>query len=184
MVLSFFLFGYRPRLNNLVDVWTDNWSHIVESELRRYPYNWRRWSDIGEDGDYPEMPVWAVPIFLVFEIAICLAIFNSFYVLFLHVSFVLFLIIIVLIPIIIIAFKKINSYLKKESTKREMEEAAQIAALAKDEKYLDYLKANVTFGLTPYRVNVGDILKKVDTTTRFKISFWATKAKVCRPFSK
>ncbi|MFH1899493.1 MAG: hypothetical protein ABIJ82_03470 [Patescibacteria group bacterium] len=53
-----------------------------------------------------------------------------------------------------------------------------------DEKLIKFLKQNAELSLTPIRVRVGVVIRKVNPVTKFILSYWATKAKVCKPFAK
>ncbi|MEK7630175.1 MAG: hypothetical protein AAB432_02205 [Patescibacteria group bacterium] len=190
---SFLLFlGYQPIpvFKNILNSWID----IDNSEMNLYrfgsEFSWRKW---GNEKTMRHIPILAVPyIFLSLSLVVAgittYIIQNlgvvSFVVVSMAFIFVLFL-------LLFFIMKKIMTKEWKEKreqraieklTERNRMKTEQI--LTEDRVYFENLRANISLENIPLSVDVKKILPKVNIKTRFQLSFWGMKAKVCRPFAK
>lgn len=82
--------------------------------------------------------------------------------------------------------KKLKQREKEERAKRVNEELEKLR-LTKEKKEGDkekrFLKANASLNTLPPKVIIGDVIKKVDVSTKFRLGFMAAKSKICKPFA-
>lgn len=213
-----FLIGFRPRLdniNNIKYVVMNKWGKIkldlFEFRPGEHPYYlsnivWRLWK-VKLDDDKRSfsrkksiwIPVWAVPIFVPFELAVVSAAIYLIYLSFSAINVVgiiavitaAFLLVLVLV---ISAHKKFGDWLEKkidekfkgaELAKAKRAKKREEEKKVKEKKYREFLlqTASISAGV-PKEVDLEVVKKKVDSVTKFQIGFWALKAKVCKPYAK
>ena len=83
--------------------------------------------------------------------------------------------------------KKVLKQKEKQKKIREVKEELEKLRLAKEKekegKDKEFLKVNASLNTLPPTVIIGDVIKKVDVSTKFKLGFMATKSKICKPFA-
>jgi len=209
LVASFYLFllGIRPEspLKNIKKCWTKPVN--FDGDLRRFrTYKFfGKWRILNESPK-KVLPWYFVPVFIPFEIyLVYLAIITSFNgVKNLYTTIgVYYGTILLLVIVFLFIFRKaivrlllridarIGTYIdqRAEEEKKSKGEKKETQIQEKDtkegrirHKNISFLKNYAFIDNLPRRVEVAKIAKVVDTVTRFKISFWSTKAKVCKPF--
>lgn len=194
---SFFLFllGILPGspIQNIKKSWTKS-SHVVLDLRKFYSHDFfGKWRVLNE---YPKkvLPRYLVPVFIPFEIyLVYLAIITSFNgVRSLYTTIVVYYgtILLLVIVFLFIFFLSLFFYQWAEKEKKSKGEKKETQIQEKDtkegrvrHKNISFLKNYAFIDNLPRRVEVQKITKVVDTATKFKINFWATKAKVCKPFA-
>lgn len=214
-----FLIGFRPKLDNLRQMFLfrdQNWDKLKWNlfkfdELRyserkpmwrlwKVKFNTNRWV-IKKESKW--IPKWAVPVFILFELAGIAVVIYFFYwlivanimsIIFLLAMFAFFLVLVFFLEGIGRVSKKLKSWLVEklktttaEKELREIKEKKEKEKEAKEreEKYREFLLENASTSLgVPKEIDLENVKKKVDVVTRFQISFWAMKAEACRPFAR
>jgi hypothetical protein len=181
--------GYRPIsvLMNVVDAWAYPGRFTLNlSEHGRD--RWRVWSY--EYGVPPKcIPLWAIP-----TVVLSWGVIGTFGVYLLS-SFLPLISAVVALVAFVSAVALIARYLKLRARdemrmQQRREAAARAAELeeerrkAREEAGIRLLKAYATLDNVPDKVDIQRVLKRVDRVTRFRLSFWGLKAKVCKPFAK
>jgi hypothetical protein len=191
LIGSFFLLflGYRPTslIKNILHSWWD--IDFFESDLFEYYNNrWRRW---GED---KFIPTFLVPYVVVFELLGLYVVFVQLKKLWVSASsvsvspvdFLPWLIGSIvgfsLFFLLRMAIKKIYNPKRIQRAEEARVEARKQILKSKEELYVTYLKENTVLSKAPKSVDIKKILPKVSTVTKFHLSFWNLKSKVCRPF--
>lgn len=181
--------GYRPIpiFRNIKNAWIflDNCKDDLFRFSRRY--NWRVWND-----QHPEkrMPVWAVPIFVILELGaialVTLLVFKflTSVILFIALILTFFIVVVVMVYKISARLKSKEWEQRQEEKERRDREQEEMLKNARENAYLAYLKKNISLDRVPGKVDIVSILRKVDTVTRFRLSYWGIKAKACRPYVK
>lgn len=174
---------------------------------------WRRWQDaqLGPDKNYTQAkywPAWGVPWVLALEVGVPWSLYRL-YRLFPHAMMSIFSIVLTLAVVaafliglfwlgerarvhfrlgefrdeLLVLDNKLHDWLTDRRSRRE--QARSNAGEAADELYRRRLATISTDKVHVHKkVDVAAVIKKADTAVKFKLGFWATKAKVCRPFSK
>ncbi len=177
-----FFFGFRTinLLQNIGYGWSD--PSQIEMDLRDHR-TWRFW-------DYNSyIPVPLVPFILVVELA---AVGSLVYLLSKFLSIFLLIgataVIFFVILTIILNFRSGKSKNKRAEKalqkQREKEQAEKDEEERQERLYAQFLKNHASFSSVGERVNINRIKPVVDTVTRFSLSFWGLKGRVCKPFNK
>ncbi len=206
IVLSIILLltGFRPILPHkfLYGAWINldefKWS-ITEYEWYSLKTNWRWWGLSGNGSTRKYMPIYCVPIFIPSEILMGISFYKG-VIGFIHFGminpFVIleWMALVISSVIILMLVRKVSKGVKEYRKRRpapvgdvQVVKASKKVLSLRERRTIDkinFLKANASIHQVPNKVDVNEILKKVNIRTQFKLSFWATKAKVCRPFAR
>lgn len=194
LVGSFILlfFGYRPIpfWSNIWGAWADPLNDF-EMNLSRFGRDkWRMWS--GERYYGPvikKIPLWAIPsVVLLWAVcgALGVLIFSTILpVVSAIVAFVVFVFVVALLARYFKARARDERQIqrKRELAAREAEQW-ELERKTQEEAKSAFLRAYAALDNIPDKVDLARVRKVVDPVTRFRLSFWGLKAKVCRPFAK
>lgn len=196
--LTLLFLGFRPMV--IEDLWKNvryAWADPGQADYDLFCFRprherWRLWY-IGDGGERTRMPVWAVPwIFLLLAaVAVGVGIFVAnnavtFGIIGAVIGFFYLILRFVLNPTIKRwegNIKQIKESIEAEKTLQN-QEAEKVLSLKRQARLLA-LKQNLGLEAAPPAVDIKKVIPKVKSTvTRFRLSFWAAKAKVCRPFAR
>ncbi len=194
-----FFFGWRPvpMWKNVFHAWWDLGS--FEKDLRRY-WTYRLWEDDDDSKDRKKhwMPVWSVPFVVILELALAGLVLLVLYTILVSIGIQTLITVGIIVVLGVTAGWATTKWVgwcnvperqeerRERREKREEVRTAERGRLAEIERKMAiaFLASNVSLATAPKKVDVAAVLPKVDTATRFRLSFWATKAKVCRPFAR
>lgn len=188
------LFGWRPKsvLPNLKNSWVNTPATKFDMvEFARWRY-WKKSECSEVDGRYVEakyLPIWAVPWILAIELGLPYALYRLYLVnaKIVKVGGALVGLILLVCLIGILIDILVKPAVKNMSAKRASEKEERLSSKSEIE-YKKYLRSLSTMSIDnapiPDKVDIEAIIKKVDKPVQFRLRFWATKAKVCRPFSR
>jgi hypothetical protein len=186
--------GWRPIpvFANIAASWKNE---DFESDLNRYD-QWRKcksWNET-EDKKSQFVPVWKVPAIIALDIVS--VVFFITLVALLTISYgIIFIMILGAVGLCALLGTVLVKFFSNQDRRAERKERKQLQTAKKeevgktkeqmlDEKLMLFLKQNAELSLTPTRVQIGVVIRKVNPVTKFVLGYWATKAKVCKPFAK
>ncbi len=172
--LCLLFIGFQPSniFKNLLHSW---WNlNLFDLDLRNtnewgYKNDWRKWTR--KDRSRRKIPLFAVPALDVVALG---AMAGLIFLVVHHTMMFLFLSLIAIYASVVakIYSNVVKSREKKEEVKKEIMDF-----------HLEYLKKNAGMSSVPASVDIRSIIPKVDNRTKLHLSFWAMKAKVCKPFA-
>lgn len=212
--VGFALIGWKPKsaFTNIKNGWIElgevqgkmiadelGWRQLT---LREYDHDQMKWIEAKYS------PVWCVPIFLALEIYSVLVLYKLFhwYPIQMMDTLGIILTLVCMVLVVFLLLKLVNlgerlfstrsfdekfdkaesrflawqrnRRIKRENALIDMEKAAT-------KQYFSQL-ATISLDTTPVhaKVDIDAVKKKVSAPISLKLSFWATKAKVCKPFSR
>ena len=184
-------------LPNIVSAWKK--IDKAESDLRKYG-SCRMYQSYRDAPDKVSkfIPKWRVPIFLIFDVVCVVAFVNLIMSLTLDYGIVFLIILGALVLFVLLSTIAVNFFstperkarrLKRKESAVEQQEVRKMRVEKnkveiKEEKYINFLRQNTTLSLAPTKVDVAVVIKRVNPVTKFILGYWATKAKVCKPFAK
>ena len=186
--------GWRPKsvFPSLKDAWIN--PSAVEAGMVEIS-KWRCWKkpDYGSvSRSYAHekyLPIWAVPWVIALELGVPYALYRLYLIdpMVVKVGGALILLALLLVTFWVLIDRLVKPAVKNMSQNRASEKQERVSTRAElvHERYLKSLSLmSLDHAPIPDKVDIKAVMKKVDRPVQLRLRFWATKAKVCRPFSK